>query len=96
MGDGEGNLTFRRLDPDLSPEGKVDAAIIKYLRDLGEPASLNQIEQAVEGKSTTVSGRVKALAEDPQRPVGADESGAYVRYAYAADLDREPQAAASF
>lgn len=92
VGDGEGNLTFRRLDPDLSPEGKLDAAIIKYLRDLREPASLNQIEKNVAGKSTTVSDRVKALADDPDRPVGADESGPFTRYAYAADLDREPQA----
>lgn len=96
VGDGEGNLTFRRLDPDLSPEGKIDAAVIAYLSERGASASLREIREAVEGNTGTIGDRVKLLAADPDRPVRADDSGTHPRYEYVGALDREPRAALAF
>lgn len=93
VGDGAGSLTFRKLDPDLTPEGKIDTAVIAFLKT-GRPEtfSMRAIEDAIEGTATAKRDRIKALAEDPQRPVRAvaAATGQHPRYAYAADLDREP------
>lgn len=98
VGDGEGNLTFRRLDPDQSPEGRLDAAIIAFLRERHpETASLNDVTENVEGTATKVRERVKVLAADEARPVGTvegDKRG--VRYAYDPAADREPRGHADF
>jgi hypothetical protein len=91
VGDGEGKLTFRRLDADESPESKIDRKIIETLRaNLGVLFSQRAVEKAVEGTATDVRDRLKALADDPQRPVRADHSGQHVRYAYDPEADHEP------
>lgn len=98
VGDGEGRLTFRRLDPDDSPEGRMEAAIIDWLRKRHpESASLSEIERAVTGSAERVRERVKALAADDARPVGTiPGDGRGVRYAYDATRDHEPQRPADF
>jgi hypothetical protein len=91
VGDGAGNLTFTKLDPDESPEGKIDRKIIETLRDnIGVLHSLRDLEAAVEGTAAVVRERVRVLAEDPQRPVRADHSGQHVRYGYDPEADHEP------
>lgn len=92
VGDGAGNLTFRRLDPDETPEGRMDAAIIETLKATHpESCSQNDVEAAVEGhRKADVRDRLKALADDPQRPVAALPSGRFTRYAYNPDADHEP------
>ena len=87
VGDGQGALTFNRLDAALSPEGKVDAAIIEFLRlehsrTPGCDFSLRQIEEAdeVSGTATKVRARVKALADLEAQPVKAVEVGGSTRY----------------
>jgi hypothetical protein len=91
VGDGEGKLTFRKLDADETPEGKIDRKIIETLRDnIGVLHSLRDLEAAVEGTAAVVRERVRVLAEDPQRPVRADHSGQHVRYGYDPEADHEP------
>jgi len=93
VGDGQGALTFRRLDPDKSPEGKAEAAIIDYLKT-GHPASysLREIQAHISARAEVTRARVKALAEDTQRPVVAvDSDVGKPRYAYAPGGDQEPQ-----
>jgi hypothetical protein len=97
VGDGHGLLTFRRLDPDQSPEGKVDQRIIEFLKSKGsQTCSQNDVESGVEGTGKLVRDRLKALAEDPQRPVRIDESGQHRRYGYDVELDREVTAELEF
>lgn len=91
VGDGEGRLTFRRLDADLSPQGRMETAIIDYLRTLHpETASQREVEENVGGTATVVRDCVKALAAAEGRPVAAVEGGQYARYAYVLGDDREP------
>lgn len=90
VGDGKGSLTFRRLDADVSKEGKLEAAIIRYLRELGQSASKNTIESAIEGKATEIREAVDRLAKDASRPVVIDNSGQHPRFSYSAALDNEP------
>ncbi len=94
VGDGQGALTFARLDPDKSPEGRAEAAIIDYLK-AGHPVtySLREIEGHVSGRAADTRGRVRALAEDAQRPVASVEEAGHTRYAYVPDADQEPQEA---
>ena len=89
VGDGEGNLTFQRLDADQSPEAKLERSIIEFLK-AGQPEafSLNQITAGVTGTAATTRETVKALAEAPDRPVELHEG----RYRYVANLDNEGQA----
>ncbi|MDO9409709.1 AAA family ATPase [Patulibacter sp.] len=96
IGDGEGRLPITRLDADLSAEGKIDTAIIKFLRDHDESASLAVVEKGIEGRADTIRDRVKALAQDESRPVIAVPAGQFTRYAYDADLDHEPTAPLAF
>ncbi|MGN6189205.1 MAG: hypothetical protein ACTHOE_09915, partial [Conexibacter sp.] len=98
VGDGEGSLTFRRLDPDESPEGRMDTAIITYLRErheLGETASMNDLESAVTGSREKVRSRVRTLAAE-DRPVKAIPDGRFTRYAYDPEADKEPFRALGF
>jgi hypothetical protein len=91
VGDGAGNLTFRRLDADASPEGRMESAIIAYLRGRHPAAaSLRDVEAAVAGTATAVRERVKALAAAHDRPVAAVASGQHTRYAYLPEADSEP------
>jgi hypothetical protein len=98
VGDGEGNLTFANLDPDETPEGRIDSAIIQYLKEQGKPCSKREIDAVVAGTASVVRKRIEALAEDPSRPVRADDSGPHIRYAYDADADadNEPTARLPF
>lgn len=95
VGDGEGNLTFRKLDPDETPEGKIDRAIIAYLKSDTVSRSQREVEAEVDGTAADVRDRLKALAQDPQRPVQTDESGRYPRFVYDASADHEPVAGLS-
>lgn len=96
VGDGKGHLAFQRLDPDVSVEGRVETAIIAYLRERGESASKNEVETAVVGKASEVREALTRLAEDEARPVVIENSGQHPRFAYSAELDKEPQAALDF
>lgn len=94
VGDGQGALTFARLNPDKSPEGKAEAAIIDYLK-AGHPMtySLREIGGHVSGRAADTRGRVKALAEDAQRPVASVTEAGHTRYAYVPNADQEPEEA---
>ena len=96
VGDGEGNLTFRRLSADESPRGRAEAAIVRFLKGADGACSLRAIEGGVTGTAADTRERVRALAEDEARPVRAVDSGGHARYTYAAELDSEPQPGAEF
>lgn len=96
VGDGQGNLTFRKLDVDLTPEGRVDTAVIALLKDQVQPVSLTFIESEVDGTAQTIRERVKAMAADSTRPVKTDDALHFTRYAYDSDADNEPQKALEF
>ncbi len=96
VGDGQGKLTFRRLDADTTPQGRMNTAIIEYLRGRHpESASLRDIEAAIDGTATDKRDRVKALADADSRPVAA-VNGRHTRYVYVPDDDREPTAQLTF
>jgi hypothetical protein len=92
VGDGEGRLTFDWLSADESPEGRVERAIIGFLKGKQpDSCSLRDVEAGVEGTAATVREAVKRLAGDDQRPVRAVEGpGGHTRYAFAPELDKEP------
>jgi len=99
VGDGEGNLTFRRLGADETPEGRMEAEVIDYLKALhadGKTASMNELEGAVKGGRDKVRDRVKLLAASTHRPVAAVEDGAFTRYTYDPGADNEPARALGF
>lgn len=89
VGDGNGNIPFRKLDPDETPEGRIDSAIIAFLKEQAEPVSQRAVEHAVEGTGAIVRSRLKALAGDESRPVVATEDR-NPRFSYSAEADKEP------
>jgi hypothetical protein len=84
IGDGQGALTFERLDAAASPEGKMEGEIIAYLQGVApEDASLNEITEAVDGRAANIRECVKDLAKFEAQPVKRAEGvGGHDRYAF--------------
>jgi hypothetical protein len=94
VGDGQGALTFNRLDTAASPAAQMDAAIYAFLKGI-EPAdaSLNEVTSGVEGTAAKVRERVKEMAAVEAQPVKAvNGAGGHVRFAFDPSVDWEPAA----